>query len=94
MKILVSAKYNLVKEVNVYSLSFDPENRQFFMAYQFGSGAGAQINCPVAAVPTELTAIGTQYRVNFSEKQDAEAFCAWLIKSEAIAQEGYQSMTD
>jgi len=94
VKIIVSAKYNLVKEVTVYSLDFDPEKRRFFMGYQFGSGAGVQIDCPILAVPTALTAIGSQYRVNFPERQDAEAFCAWLIKSEEIAQEGYQSMTD
>jgi hypothetical protein len=79
-------------KIEVYALSFESEERTFSIPLCIGDDWLQKIKCPLAVFPTKMHLQWDTAYINFERYIDATAFGAWLVASEAKAQEGYRTM--
>jgi hypothetical protein len=79
-------------KVEVYALSFHPDDKTFSMPYCVGDDWLQKLRCPLAVVPNRFHFQWDRVFISYDRKEDAEAFGAWLIEAEAEAQHGYRTM--
>ncbi len=94
MKIEVNCREDRTfeKKLEVYALSSDPNTKTFTMPWCVGDDWGQKLRCPPLTAPIGFHFQWDKVFVSYDRKADAEAFCAWLVKAEAEAQEGYRTM--
>jgi hypothetical protein len=81
-----------LREVEVYSLSFNPQSNAFSMTYCQGDDWGQVMRCPIAAVPTSFRFQSGQVTIMFQHQTVADEFGDWLIETEAKVQNGFRTM--
>ena len=80
------------EKVCVYALHFDKETKAFSMSYCAGDMWGIPLMYPPTSTSTDVEFLSGNATVSFERQDEAEAFVAWLIESDAKVRDGFRTM--